>query len=159
MKPCPKCKTSCTDDASSCPACGQMLAMFSWKSVLMIVGAGVLVAASVNSLIASLPREEKIVVAPPVKPFPTRNAFAESLPTLAGAARATMLGKLMTKSGQPCDDVKRSFYVGSRDGLAYWNVRCAGSGDWMVQVRNDASVTRIACDEHPQIKARCWKPL
>lgn len=136
-----------------------MLTMFSFKSLLMIVGAGMLLAASANSLIASLPRAEKIVVAPPVKPFPTRNAFAESLPMLAGTARATMLGKLMTKSGQPCDDVKRSFYVGSRDGLAYWNVRCAGSGDWMVQVRNDASVTRIACDEHPQIKARCWKPL
>lgn len=136
-----------------------MLTMVSFKSLLMIVGAGMLLAASVNSLIASLPRDEKIVVAPPVKPFPTRNAFAESLPMLAGAARATMLGKLMTKSGQPCADVKRSFYVGSRDGLAYWNVRCAGSGDWMVQVRNDASVTRVACDEHPQIKARCWKPL
>lgn len=136
-----------------------MLTMVSFKSLLMIVGAGMLLAASVNSLIASLPRDEKIVVAPPVKPFPTRNAFAESLPTLAGAARAKMLGKLMTKSGQPCADVKRSFYVGSRDGLAYWNVRCAGSGDWMVQVRNDASVTRVACDEHPQIKARCWKPL
>lgn len=136
-----------------------MLTMFSFKSLLMIVGAGMLLATSVNSLIASLPRDEKIVVVPPVKPFPTRNAFAESLPTLAVAARATMLGKLMTKSGQPCADVKRSFYVGSRDGLAYWNIRCAGSGDWMVQVRNDASVTRVACDEHPQIKARCWKPL
>ncbi len=136
-----------------------MLTMFSFKSLLMIVGAGMLLATSVNSLIASLPRAEKIVVVPPVKPFPTRNAFAESLPTLAVAARATMLGKLMTKSGQPCADVKRSFYVGSRDGLAYWNIRCAGSGDWMVQVRNDASVTRVACDEHPQIKARCWKPL
>lgn len=154
MKSCPKCKVSCIDDATSCPACGQMLTMVSFKSLLMIVGAGMLLAASVNSLIASLPRDEKIVVAPPVKPFPTRNAFAESLPMLAGAARATMLGKLMTKSGQPCADVKRSFYVGSRDGLAYWNVRCAGSGDWMVQVRNDASVTRVACDEHPQIKAR-----
>ena len=136
-----------------------MLTMFSFKSLLMIVGAGMLLATSVKSLIASLPRAEKIVVVPPVKPFPTRNAFAESLPTLAVAARATMLGKLMTKSGQPCADVKRSFYVGSRDGLAYWNIRCAGSGDWMVQVRNDASVTRVACDEHPQIKARCWKPL
>lgn len=136
-----------------------MLTMFSFKSLLMIVGAGMLLATSVNSLIASLPRAEKIVVVPTVKPFPTRNAFAESLPTLAVAARATMLGKLMTKSGQPCADVKRSFYVGSRDGLAYWNIRCAGSGDWMVQVRNDASVTRVACDEHPQIKARCWKPL
>ena len=136
-----------------------MLTMFSFKTLLVIVGAGMLLATSVNSLIASLPRAEKIVVVPPVKPFPTRNAFAESLPTLAVAARATMLGKLMTKSGQPCADVKRSFYVGSRDGLAYWNIRCAGSGDWMVQVRNDASVTRVACDEHPQIKARCWKPL
>lgn len=136
-----------------------MLTMFSFKSLLMIVGAGMLLATSVNSLIASLPRDKKIVVVPPAKPFPTRNAFAESLPTLAVAARATMLGKLMTKSGQPCADVKRSFYVGSRDGLAYWNIRCAGSGDWMVQVRNDASVTRVACDEHPQIKARCWKPL
>ena len=108
---------------------------------------------------ASLPRDEKIVIAPAVKPFPTRNVFAESLPTLTGAARATMLGTLMKRSGQPCAEVKRSFYVGSRDGLAYWNVRCAGSGDWMVQVKNDASVTRVSCDEHPQIRARCWKPM
>lgn len=142
-----------------CPACGFAFPIFSLKSVLMTLGFGVVFAYAGGSLIASLPRDEKIVVAPPVKPFPTRNAFAESLPALKGPARATMLGKLMTKSGQPCANVKRSFFVGSRDGLAFWNVRCGESGDWMIQVKNDSSVTRVACNDHPKIKALCWKPL
>ncbi|OYW22019.1 MAG: hypothetical protein B7Z43_08655, partial [Sphingomonas sp. 12-62-6] len=77
-----------------CPACGYGFSMFSLKSVLMILGFGVVLTYAAGSLIASLPREEKIVVAPPVKPFPTRNAFAESLPALKGPARAMMLGKL-----------------------------------------------------------------
>lgn len=142
-----------------CPACGYGFSMFSLKSILMILGFGAVLTYATGSLIASLPREEKIVVVPPVKPFPTRNAFAESLPALKGPARAMMLGKLMTKSGQPCANVERSFFAGSRDGLAFWNVRCEGSGDWMIQVKNDSSITRVACNDHPQIKALCWKPL
>lgn len=159
MKRCPKCTITVRDEATMCPACGHAFSMFSFRAILMIVAGGLVLAAAANSLIASLPREEKIVIAPPVSPFPTRNAFAESLPSLKGPERASMLGTLMTKSGEPCARVKRSFHVGNRDGLAYWNVRCEGSGDWMIQVRNDSSITRIACDAHPQIRALCWKPM
>lgn len=159
MKSCPKCHISVRDEATMCPACGFAFPMFSLKSVLMTLGFGLVLAYAAHSLITSLPRDEKIVVARQVKPFPTRNAFAESLPALKGPARATMLGKLMTKSGQPCALVKRSFFVGSRDGLAFWNVRCEGSGDWMIQVKNDSSITRVACNDHPEIRALCWKPM
>ncbi len=159
MKTCPKCKISVRDEATMCPACGFGFPMFSLKSVLMILGFGVVLTFAAGSLIASLPRDEKIVVASPIKPLTTRNVFAESLPALKGPARATMLGKLMTKSGQPCTKVKRSFFAGSRDGLAFWNVRCEESGDWMIQVKNDSSITRVACNDHPEIKALCWKPL
>ena len=160
MKTCPKCALTAGDDATTCQACGHGFSTVSLTSVFMLLGCGVLLVVSANSLIASLPKEKpEIVEVRPVSPFPTRNAFAETLPTLAGPARASLLGRLMTKSGQPCATVERSYYLGSRDGMAYWNIRCDGSGDWMVQVKNDSSITRVACNDHPQIKAQCWKPM
>lgn len=159
MQKCPKCADHVLDDATMCAACGYAFSMFSTQKILMIVAAGAALFFGAQSLIDSFPKKKPVIVQLPPRTFTARNSFAEQIPALAGEARAALFGKMMKRSGETCDTVKKSFFLGTRDGLAYWNIRCEGSGDWMVQIKGDASITRVACAAHHEIRAQCWKPL
>lgn len=159
MKLCPKCRDNVSDQTTVCRVCGHSFSIFGFHRIAMILGLGAVVAVSLASLIDSLPTRDPPPPPPLVAPISTRNSFAENFPALASHVRAARFSKMIARSGEACTAVKKSFYLGSRDGLAYWNVRCEGSGDWMVQLKNDATMTRVACDSHAEVKARCWKPF
>jgi hypothetical protein len=68
-----------------------------------------------------------------------------ALANMTDAQRADIFLKFMERSGEPCATVSRTFYQGSdQQGNAFWDVKCAGGGSFVIMVNNDATgSTRI----------------
>lgn len=67
---------------------------------------------------------------------------------LAGMAepeRRTFFGNYLKNSGEACDSVTKTFFQGlSKQGEAFWNVRCRNGRTYAVMINNDATgSTRI----------------
>ncbi|OYY90623.1 MAG: hypothetical protein B7Y45_06655 [Sphingomonas sp. 28-66-16] len=104
-------------------------------------------------------RRDNTDPAPKAPGFAARNRFAENVPALPEPARRDLFGGLLAASGEKCSEVRKTQFLGTRDGMAYWNVRCTGSGDWFVQIKNDSSATVVSCAELKKVNGRCWRSI
>ena len=73
------------------------------------------------------------------------NPAHEQLNAMSESQRRSALTAFLSKSGEVCSSVSRTFYQGSdKQGNAFWNAACADGNSYLIQVNNDAAgSTRI----------------
>ena len=89
-----------------------------------------------------------------------RNPAQKLLARMSDADRNLHWQAYMTKSGEKCGKVTRSFYQGSTEsGQVIWNIQCSASGDWQLMVEpNSAGSTKLMpCDTVRLLGMQCWR--
>lgn len=77
------------------------------------------------------------------------NPAHDQVEAMSESQRRTTFATLLTKSGEHCPRVSRSFYQGQdKQGNAFWNLACDGGDSYLVQVNNDAkgSTRVLSCE-------------
>lgn len=73
------------------------------------------------------------------------NPAHDMISAASEAKRQQALAGLLSKNGERCSAVDRTFYQGSdKSGNAFWNASCRGGKSFLIQVNNDSQgSTRI----------------
>jgi hypothetical protein len=73
------------------------------------------------------------------------NQAHSTIMKLSEQNRQGLFTKFLTKSGESCSGVNKTFYQGSDgEGSAFWNVACNGGQSYSIMLKNDATgSTRI----------------
>lgn len=73
------------------------------------------------------------------------NRAHDQISAMSEDQRRNVLALFLSKSGEKCNAVSRTFYQGSdRRGNAFWNAACVGGESFVIQVNNDSGgSTRI----------------
>jgi hypothetical protein len=91
------------------------------------------------------------------------NEAHEQLSAMPEAQRQTFFATYLTRDGERCPVVEKTFYQGSdAQGNAFWDVACQGAESWVVQVFNDedGSTKIVSCREAEAVKAgHCFRRL
>lgn len=76
------------------------------------------------------------------------NPAHDQIQALGDAKRATFFAAYLTRAGERCASVSRTFFQGmDTRGAAFWNVQCAGGEAWQLMINNDAggSARYLSC--------------